>query len=229
MVNGIVDLATRSDLLDRAVQLALPHIPEDQRRDETQLLAEFERLRPSLLGSLLGVVISVLRNRSSVKLKTMPRMADFAKWVTAAESELGWEPGRFMRAYTQNRVRGNDLALEASPVATALLGFMADQAHWSGTGTMLLDALDKQADERPRKSKAWPRSARGMRSAIDRAAPNLRAAGVTVTVGERTSTKDRRRIICLEKSPAQSSESSGSSGSSKSPSDDVQRKHFVKS
>ncbi|HXF71944.1 MAG TPA: hypothetical protein VNO79_04950, partial [Actinomycetota bacterium] len=45
IVNGITEFITRGDLLDRAVQLRLPPIPEHARRREGELWAEFERAR----------------------------------------------------------------------------------------------------------------------------------------------------------------------------------------
>ncbi|RIK62388.1 MAG: hypothetical protein DCC65_17475 [Planctomycetota bacterium] len=47
LVNGIDDLATRSDLLDHCINLKLPVITDDQRRDEAELNAAFERATPS--------------------------------------------------------------------------------------------------------------------------------------------------------------------------------------
>jgi putative DNA primase/helicase len=45
-------------------------------------------------------VSAALRNVETVTLLTKPRMADFARWVTAAEEGFGWAPGTFMAAYT---------------------------------------------------------------------------------------------------------------------------------
>ena len=44
-------------------------------------------------------------------------MADFARWVTAAETSIGWPSGTFMAAYGGNQESANELALEASVVA----------------------------------------------------------------------------------------------------------------
>src|SRR5215212_3526332 len=37
ILNGITDVATRADLLDRAIVLTLPTIPEEERRPEAEL------------------------------------------------------------------------------------------------------------------------------------------------------------------------------------------------
>jgi hypothetical protein len=54
--------------------------------------------RPNLAG-LLGAVSTALANLATVRLAELPRMADFAKWVSAAEPALGWTQGAFMEAY----------------------------------------------------------------------------------------------------------------------------------
>ncbi|HYO90001.1 MAG TPA: hypothetical protein VEQ40_00105, partial [Pyrinomonadaceae bacterium] len=85
----IEELATRSDLLERAIVLNLPTIPEHKRKTEAQFWREFEAARPSLLGALLDAVSGALRDHDSVRLERLPRMADFAQWATAAEKHLG--------------------------------------------------------------------------------------------------------------------------------------------
>jgi hypothetical protein len=45
-INGIGDVATRSDLIDRSLLLTLPAIPETDRREERELLDTFNVVRP---------------------------------------------------------------------------------------------------------------------------------------------------------------------------------------
>lgn len=99
ILNGIEELATRSDLLDRAIVLTLAAIPDDRRQTQWELWQRFEQQRPGLLGALLDAVSWALRNIADVRLDHSPRMADFAQWATAAESALGLQHGDFMRAY----------------------------------------------------------------------------------------------------------------------------------
>jgi len=55
---------------------------------------------------------------SAVPLRTLPRMADFAKWVTAAEHSLPWENGTFINEYEKNCNSLVDIAIDTDPVAT---------------------------------------------------------------------------------------------------------------
>ena len=85
ILNGIPSLTDRADLADRAVTIHLATIAEDARQPEDELFAAFEAKRPVILGALLDAVAAALRNLPKVKLDRAPRMADFAKWVTAAK------------------------------------------------------------------------------------------------------------------------------------------------
>jgi hypothetical protein len=97
-LNGITEFATRDDLLDRALVIKLPSIRPSKRKEEKVFRAEFEEARPKILGALLDAVSAVLKNLPDVKLADSPRMADFARFVTAAEPALVWPDGAFMDA-----------------------------------------------------------------------------------------------------------------------------------
>ena len=196
MFNGITDLATRSDLLDRSLLVTLAAIPEDQRKAERTLWAAFDAAKPKILGALLDAVVVGLANEQNVKLDRVPRMADFALWVTACESGLGWPPGTFLEAYTANRASANDTAIEASLVGVQVQSFMACRESWQGTSSELLAELGQVADDATRKRRDWPKSARKLSGDLRRIAPNLRAAGIDV--GFRRSGK---RLIFLGRRP----------------------------
>jgi hypothetical protein len=179
MLNGIEDLATRGDLLERAIVLYLPRIRAESRQTEKAFWREFDAARGSILGALLDAVVMALRNVDSTELAQLPRMADFATWVTAAAPALGWGPGAFMGAYGGNQETANDLALEASPVAPFIIT-MVDEGPWQGTATELLARLGERVDEAVRRQKSWPTNPRTLANTLRRLAPTLRTAGVEV-------------------------------------------------
>ena len=189
ILTGIEEAATRGDLIDRALLITLQAIPDEQRMTEAALWRRFEAARPAILGALLEVVAGALHDLPSVHLAGHPRMADFAEWATAAEGALGraggWERGAFMRAYQANRRDANEIALDASPVAEALLALLDDATaapdrRWKGTASDLLAALAQRTSEQGMQSSTWPKSPRGLAGALTRLAPNLRRAGVTI-------------------------------------------------
>ena len=181
ILNGIEDLATRGDLLDRSVLVYLPAIPEDRRLPEKSFNSQFKEATPKLLGDVLDVVVGAIRDIDSVSLASAPRMADFAEWITAAEPALGWDPGTFLEVYRQNRSDANLLALEAVPIVPALMALLKDRnGEWLGTATELLDEISARVSEKVQRSKAWPKSGRTTSASLKRLAPNLRAIGITV-------------------------------------------------
>lgn len=193
-LNGIEEIATRSDLLDRCLVVSLPEIPDDKRIDEQRFTLDLEEARPRILGALLKAVCAGIRNLPTVQLTRTPRMADFAHWITAVEPALGWSPGTFMTSYLGNRKNVNQLALEASPVAIAVL----ELKHFDGTASDLLQELEAHVRESVRKQNEWPKNARALSGALRRIAPNLRAIGVDVTFA-REDTARRRRLISIKR------------------------------
>lgn len=213
ILNGIEDAVSRSDLMDRAIFLTLPTIDETGRRDQAELWGAFDRAQPQILGALLDGVSAALRNVDSVQLDRLPRMADFAKWATAAEPGLCWEPGTFIRAYAGNREAANDLAIEGSAVGPAILAMVRDCSEWQGTAGELLTALETNyADDKTRSRPGWPKTATRLGGIVRRLAPNLRAVGVGVVFDERTPDRKRRRVIRLEKKGILASDVSAASG-----------------
>lgn len=181
ILNGIEELGTRPDLIDRVIHVSLPTISAQCRKPESDLWAAFYDARPRILGALLTAVSEALRNLPTVRLTTLPRMADFAKWVVAGEPALSIAPAAFLRAYDENRTTGNQRALEVSTVAQALLSLMSEVECWRGTPKQLLEELTaRHTDERARRRHDWPSHPRALCNALKRLAPSLRHAGVHV-------------------------------------------------
>jgi hypothetical protein len=193
-LNGIEEIATRSDLLDRCLIVSLPAIPDDKRIDKQRFNYELNDARPRILGAVLEAVVAGIRNLPMVQLTDAPRMADFARWITAVEPGLGWSPGTLIKTYSGNRKNINQLALEASPIAAAVL----EMDHYSGTASDLLRELESRVTDSVRKQEEWPRNARALSGALRRIAPNLVAIGVEVTF-DREATTRRRRLISIRK------------------------------
>ena len=179
ILNGIEDIVARPDLADRAIFLTLEPIPEEQRRPEQELLAEFKSKRALILGALLDAVAHGLRQLPGVRLDRLARMADFARWSTACETAI-WPAGTFWTAYSSNRDEAVADVIEADPVANAVRALMATRRVWTGTASDLLGALAKAVDERVASSKTWPDSPRALSGRLRRAATFLRKIGVEI-------------------------------------------------
>lgn len=192
IINGITSLAERSDLIDRRIGVELPVIPENKRRPEKQLWAKFEIAQPRIMGALFNAVSMALQNIDEIMLDELPRMADFALWIAAAEPALPWQPGTFLKAYTANRADANELAIESNPVATVILSWFASRQTWSGTASELLKELDKTAGEHLAKTKDWPKKPNHLSNMLKRISPNLRNTGISI---ENNRTSGKRMIV----------------------------------
>jgi hypothetical protein len=179
ILNGIEELATRGDLLDRAIIQDLPTIPDDQRKPEAELWADFEKKRPEILGAVLDVISSALRRLDHITHERLPRMADFARWIMAAEQALGWTEGTFTAAYEENRRSANLVSLEASLIASPLQA-LVQHKRWTGSATELLTALRGYVDEPTHKERHWPKNGKVLSDMLRRLAPNLRGIGVDI-------------------------------------------------
>ncbi|MCI4355190.1 MAG: hypothetical protein L3K06_07480, partial [Thermoplasmata archaeon] len=155
-------------------------IADAERRDEETFWAAFDLAAPRILGVLLDGVACAQHNVDSVKLPASPRMADFAKWISAAEPGLGLDPGTLLAAYDRSRTEAVDVALEASPVASALRELLAEEPKHSWTGTLsnLADALAVKVPDVTRRSPAWPSTTKALGSHLRRAQSFLRRVGV---------------------------------------------------
>jgi len=174
ILNGIEDIITRPDLADRAILLTLAPIAERQRRPEHVLWREFELSRPYILAALLDAAAHGLRMLPQVRLKRLPRMADFALWATACESAIR-PAGTFQATYSSNRREAIENIVDADPVAAHVRELMADRAQWTGSASDLLQA----GTDRP----GWPKSARALAGRLRRAQAFLRTLGIEIVFG----------------------------------------------
>ena len=133
ILTSITDVASRSDLLDRSIMVQLNRIPEEARRTEADINAAFEQARPAIFGGLCNAISAALRYFEETHIDELPRMADAAVWVQAAEQALGWDVGRFNELYLGNREKADAMAIDGDLLASAIKAMMNDILAFSGT------------------------------------------------------------------------------------------------
>jgi hypothetical protein len=194
VLNGIEEVAVKGDLLDRSIIVTLRRIEEDRRREEDEVWQAFATMHPRLLGALLDVAAGALSALPSVQLTRRPRMADFARWVTAAEPALGWAPGAFLRSYRRNRGRAVTTALEGSLIVDPLRKLLqATGDRFEGSVTELLRQLRERAGDQIPRDPEWPKDAIRLSGELRRLAPALRRDGIHLRFPQRT--RDGRRVV----------------------------------
>lgn len=195
ILNGVEELASRTDLIDRSILVDLPAI--ESYKAEREFWKEFTAAHPRLLGALLDAAVIALRKLPEVRLSEVPRMADFATFATAAEPGLGLSKGSFLKAYARNRLDANAIALEASPIAR-LVCDLVEERQWEGTAQDLLRKLSAMADDEVRERRSWPKTPRNLSGMLKRLATALRRARVEVEFS-RENTAERTRKIMIKR------------------------------
>ena len=196
LLNGIENVASRGDLLDRMLLIRLPSIKATERSQEKTFWADFEEARPRILGALMDALVATLRGASSVAPSNLPRMADFAARGIAAESGLGFGPGEFLGAYARNHAEATFAAIEASPAIAEIPRLLRTSGGcWEGSSGDLLATLERGvASDCGRRDSNWPRSARAMAGELERGKINLEQVGVVITRLPREAGSGRRRF-----------------------------------
>jgi hypothetical protein len=204
LLTSITSVVSRGDLQDRAITVPLAPIPDEARRPERELLAAYEAIRPRVLGALLDAVAGALRERPGVQLARLPRLADHAIWVTAAEPALGWPSGAYLAAFNRQSAEAVELALDGDIVARVLGAYLDGCGGlWSGTAGDLRDALTPLATN----ADGWPRNARGLSAALDRLAPQLRDVGVDIS--RRREGRGGTRLLTIRRTTVSNRQPSG--------------------
>ena len=195
ILTSIEELVERGDLMDRTLHLELLHINESTRMAETDFEARFLAIWPRALAGLLDVAVAAQQNLSSV-VPGLSRMADFERWVTAAEPALAWPSGSFGQVYRANRRDGNLTVLENSTLAQSLRDLLSRRRSWDGTATELLGRLTRLAGDAAKRSNGWPANPHALSSRLARLKPSLTTVGIEIE-RSRDSSRDRRRRIKL--------------------------------
>lgn len=168
-LNGISNVITKPDLLERGLYVEFGQIPKEQRELLRIIRRRHLALKPKVLAFCLDVISEVMAERKKWKgidedyfgMKDLikkngglPRMADWSilgeqvAAVIARKEGKPYTPGTFLRAFDENIKILNTEALKASLVAEGLIAFMTNRAvldnktEWEGSPTMLLADLN---------------------------------------------------------------------------------------
>jgi len=181
-LNGINVVATKPDLLDRCILLELERIPENECKEEKELLAAFEQAKSQILGGFFDILSKAMGIYPTVQMKALPRMADFAHWGGAIAQALGYSLDDFINAYRANIQSQNIEVLSSNPIAAALLAFMENRDSYEATPAELLDELAQESERMKIKTttKSWPGAPQVFTRRLNELKSNLRQGGIEV-------------------------------------------------
>jgi DNA polymerase I len=144
-INGINIALVEPDALDRSILSEYKRLPDDKRRSESEVLAEFERMKPQLLGYIMDILVKALQLKANLNLDRLPRMADFAIWGEAIAQALGCKESEFLTAYYTNIGAQNVEAIEATILGPVLVKFV-NNLILTKQGQQVQPVVDSQGD-----------------------------------------------------------------------------------
>ncbi len=196
IITGIPsNLIQREDLLDRTIPAKVSRISASKRRTQSELDAEFAKLKPYLLGSIYNILSKALKILPSVKLEELPRSADWAKLCYAiCESMDGHTGKEFLDAYQSILNKQTEMAIESSLVAQACRLLVSQTGAWEGTASQLHEiklhydgVLGHEEDTDARcylvNHPDWPHSPATLGKQLDRCKSTLESIGIKVKHG----------------------------------------------
>ena len=199
-LNGINVAATRADLLDRALLIGLERISPDHRRTERELEHAFNQARPALLGAMFNALAKAMQIEPEIQLVKLPRMADFARWGCAIAVALGHSQDDFLTAYNSNQELQNTEALEAHPLAAAVVALIEENNAITAQPQDLLNELTQVAEQMhmDTKDRLWPKSPNALSRRLREVKTNLANAGIDMEMGKTTGRGSQsRKVISL--------------------------------
>jgi hypothetical protein len=210
-VNGINNVLTEPDALDRSVMLDFTRLSDEERREETEVDAEFEVMKPGLLGYIFDILAKAVSLKPTIKLERKPRMADFAVWGEAIARAMGCKELEFLHAYYSVLERQNVDAVEATLVGPVMVNFVntwpRGTTAWEGSPDELLNALRKVAEafRIDTRDSMWPKKGNSLTRKLKPLLPDIRQGyqiDITITrdvKGEKTKSKNATWIIISRK------------------------------
>ncbi len=169
IINGIDLGGLNGDLADRLALVDLGRITEAQRRDETELEAEWLQAYPAILGGLLDLAAKVHHRLPTIRVDRLPRMADYAK-VLACIDEIHHTEG--LQRYRERATHLVADSVASDPFIAAMQE--RDYTCTNATAATILAAVTPAQDRPPQD---WPKKAREVTTRLIRHAPALRALG----------------------------------------------------
>lgn len=172
VLNGIAEVVTASDMVNRAMTVDLPRLAGGH-KEETILWTAFESCLASTRGALLEVFSVALRLLPMVQLPPTEddRMKSFMRLGVAVAEAMDKDGEAFLGPYLRSRQEAGTRILEGNPVGAAVLAWI-DRNPQGGTFTPK-EWMDKFQVDASRDS-AWPKSPKGLATALKRLAPALR-------------------------------------------------------
>ena len=179
IMNGINQVATQPDLIERTISIEAPTIAASDRLDEQTITTKWELDYATVFTGVLDLFSKSLEILPTVVLDKKYRMADFQLLGEAVTQAMGHGVGHFTNVYGASVSDGIGRSMETYGLANAMQLFMAERDYKQWEGTFL--ALKAELENLYGIDKSnWPKSPRGLAGQLKRIGPGLRQAGIVI-------------------------------------------------
>ena len=196
-INGVNNVLWKTDLIDRALCIELERINPLKRLEERVIERQFRELKPKILYDIFIILSKTLSTYPDIKLKFLPRMADFTKWGEAVSQAMGYPDGMFAKIYQEKLMKQNAQALSSSIVSQVLLKFFekldSENSSWEGSPTDFYKVFTETAAEMrmSERQEGFPRGAQSFSRRVNELRANFKDVGIDIS--HRTVTNNRRQ------------------------------------
>ena len=215
IMNGIGRLVEKEDILDRSIIISMQRIPEDERKPENSIYAEFKKMKPYLLHEIFTALSKAIAIYPNIRLKSSHRMADFEVLGYAiCEALDGYSGQEWLEIYDRVVKRQVENALESSATAQ-IAKFLVDRSEyhiWEGTASSMLNFEFSEGDNYTltdndrniikaiKENPTFPKNASALGAQLNRAESTLRSLGIIIehSKGDRANYKNGMRWITLK-------------------------------
>lgn len=102
VLNGISNVVSRSDLVDRCIMIKLPFICEADRLSEKKMIKDYQNDLPIILGGIFNRISEMFRIYKEGSINNLPRLADFAEYGYYIAETFGKGKGQeFLGGYKE--------------------------------------------------------------------------------------------------------------------------------
>ena len=195
LLNGIVHLATRPDMISRTIKLSLRPITGNKRMTERSLMDEFHAALPRLFGALLNLLSTALANPVRAEDYELPRLSDFALLGEAVSQSQGNNLGYFIRRLNDNQQKAKFAVIGANPFIEIVIDIAKNsigEVVYSGTCGNLYKITRAKLDYM---GGSFPASSNQIKNCLKRHEDVLADHGIRVEYPERKNTGYHITII----------------------------------
>lgn len=143
VINGIDIVPHRSDLADRSLLFELRPIPKTARMTDADFWSNFEAKKAHIIGAIFDTQVKAMNILPELTFKTLERMADAHKEMTAIAVALGIEQDEFQRIFKQNKDKLQDAYIQTSELVELVVEYMRTRRNVDLPASKLYEELTK--------------------------------------------------------------------------------------